>query len=213
MKFIARVQNLHFNFSCHSLGCGQIPSACLNCSCAAPVTALRSPRPHTAPLCFWGAAEDNCKPLFLKLKESKAGQGGLQRLVAVAFHYIAAFMAKQGVIFLMLHKLIGVEFFPLQINYAQGFTWEEVGTSQGRRRLRLDLQEGTRYPLPRSWQGSAGLHSQIHPHGPGGDKLLPPHGEGRGGGKSWRPYLRNWRRGRRKGSRIFWQDKFGERGR
>lgn len=176
------------------------------------LTALHSPRPQTAPPCFWGADGDNCNPLFPRFKESKAGQGELQRLVAVAFHYIAAFMAKQGVIFLMLQKLSGVEFFPLPVNSTWGFSWEEVSTSQGRRQPSLDLQERTHDPLPRSQQGSAGLHIQIHPHGPGDDKLLPPHGEGQGGGKSWRPYLRNRRRGRRKGSRIFWQDKFGGRG-
>lgn len=187
------------------------PLPALTAPALRPVTALRSPRPQTAPPCFWGAAGGNCNPLFPKFKESKAGQGGLQRLVAVAFHYIAAFMAKQGVIFLMLQKLSGVDFFPLSINSAWGFSWEEVSTSQGRRQPSLDLQERTHDPLPRNRQGSAGLHIQIHPHSPG-DKLLPPHGEGQGGGKSWRPYLRNWRRGRRKGSRIFWQDKFGGRG-
>lgn len=128
MKFIARVQNLHFNFSCHSLGCGgQIPSACLNRIWAArasrPARALHSPQPapplHPRSL---GDAEDNCEPLFWELKESKAGRGVSQRLVAVAFLYTAALMAKQGLIFLTLQKFNGAEFFLLPINYTQGFT-------------------------------------------------------------------------------------------
>lgn len=35
----------------------------------------------------------------------------------------------------------------------------------------------------RSQWGSAGLHSQIHPDGPGDAKVFPPQGEGQEGGQ------------------------------
>lgn len=56
-------------------------------------------------------AEDNHKALFQKFKDSKAGWGGLQRMVDAAFHYIAALMAKQGLIFSTLQKFNAVGFF------------------------------------------------------------------------------------------------------
>lgn len=213
MKFIARVQNLHFNFSCHSLGCGgQIPSARLNSPCQSPAQPPAcSP---ASPALFGGCWRQPRTPGSRSLRRARLAGGVSQRLVAIAFHYTAALTAKQGLIFLTLQKFNGVQFFPLPINYTQGFTWEGVGSSQGRWRPSLDLQERTRHPL----QGVSGallgstarytLMAQVMP------KCFCLRGKDRRVVSSedvvfnWR----NWRRGRRKGSRMFRWDKFGGRG-
>lgn len=60
----------------------------------------------------------------------------------------------------------------------------------------------------RSQQASAGLHRRW----PRWCQTAPTPWGRTGGGKSWRRCLRNWRRGRRKGSRTFPWDKFRGRG-
>lgn len=182
---------------------------------------LALPEPCTAPSllprftrALWGMLKTTANPFSRSLRRARLAGGVSQRLVAVAFHYTAALTAKQGLIFLTLQKFNGVQFFPLPINYTQGFTWEGVGSSQGRWRPSLDLQERTRHPL----QGVSGallgstarytLMAQVMP------KCFRLRGKDRRVVSSedvvfnWR----NWRRGRRKGSRMFRWDKFGGRG-
>lgn len=195
MKFIASVQNLHLNFSCHSLGCGQIPSACLPCCCTLYPSSWHRPWSSRFSLPFQGL-ETTAKPFSESLRRARLAKRHCRGWLLLLFTILLSLWPSKGLFSCPYRK-------PMELNVCivnkpiSRITCEEVVASQGRWWLSLDLWERTHNPLPSVCGALLGSTvAQVVP------ECFHPVGRDRGHIKSWRHYLRNWRRRKRKENRT-----------
>lgn len=197
MKFIARVQNLHFNFSCHSLDCGHIPSACLPCCCTLHPSPWHRPWPPASPT-FLQGLETTAKTFSKSLRRARLTGRHCTGWLLLLFTILLPSWPSKGLFSCPYRNSMELHVCIVNKPFS-GIICEEVVTSQGRWWLSLDLWERTHNPLPSVCGALLGSTVRC---GSAGTKMLPSCGEGQGHSDAWRHRLRNWRRKKRKGNRT-----------
>lgn len=191
MKFIARVQNLHFNFSVTAWAVGRslLP--------ASPATAPCTPHPGTGPGLplpphSLQGLETTAKPFSESLSRARLARRHCRGWLLLLFTILLPLRPSKGLFSCPYRN-------PMELNVCivnkpiSRITCEEVVPSQGRWWLSLDLWEKTHNLLPSVCGALLGSTvAQVVP------ECFHPVGWDRGHIKSWRHYLRNWRRRKRK---------------